>query len=100
MSRTDPLPEVPDEEPIDEGELIDAPDAPSAAQRFGITVAEQRRGEPLALRLAEEEPEAGEAPTVEETDQDAEDAAVRVVGSADELGGATDDPVDHYLEGA
>lgn len=99
MSETE-RPEVSIDEEIDESELVVAPDAPTAAGRFGTTAAEQRRGETFDRRLAEEESETDVDAGAEEPELDAEDDAVRVVESADELGGATDDPVDHYLEGA
>lgn len=87
---------------VEEGGSVldsDTPDAPMAVQEFGVTAEEQRRGEPLGRRLDEEEPEAAMSPRdAEEGDGDAEDAAMHVVGSVDELPGATADPVDHYLE--
>lgn len=60
-----PDPDMTTSEQLDEDELgtdpledgADAPDDYSAADRFGTTRREQREGEPLERRLAEEEPE-------------------------------------------
>lgn len=93
-------------EEIDRGEPLIPADSPTAVQAFGTTAEEQRRGESLDRRLAEEEPDTGERPrhghdvADEETDVDAEDAAMRVVEGPDLLPGAVDDPVDHYVEEA
>lgn len=81
--------------------MSDTPEAPLGVQEFGVTADEQRRGESLGRRLDEEEPEGGDVTRRRSDDtgeRDAEDAAMHVVESIDDLPGATDDPVDHYLE--
>lgn len=83
---------------VEEGGSVmdsDTPDGPRGVQEFGVTAEEQRRGESLDMRLSEEEPEGAAQP--EEGDGDAEDAAMHVVERVEDLPGATDDPVDHYL---
>lgn len=45
-----------DADPLEEG--MDPPDEWAAADRYGMTEAEQREGESLEQRLSEEEPDA------------------------------------------
>lgn len=93
-------------EEIDQAEPLAPADSPVGVQAFGTTAEEQRRGESLDRRLAEEEPDTGDRPRSGSDDEsadvdvDAEDAAMRVVDGPDLLPGAVDDPVDHYVEDA
>lgn len=44
----------------DGDEVVDPPEHWSGVDKFGMTAREEREGEPLAQRLAEEEPDVGE----------------------------------------
>ncbi|MVA77537.1 hypothetical protein GC722_16155 [Auraticoccus sp. F435] len=68
--------EKPGDDPLDQG--FTAPDGWSAAEGFGNTVAEQREGETLDQRIAQEEPDIGvdddlPAPQTLDSDTTAED---------------------------
>ncbi|MEV0360901.1 hypothetical protein AB0H71_33065 [Nocardia sp. NPDC050697] len=80
-----------DEVRNDDGDaVVDPPDDWSGANRFGMTAREEREGEPLAQRLAEEEPDVGEVRdhTVDEPVADIEDEVERLpADDADELFG-------------
>lgn len=71
-------------------EEVPMPDEPMAVDDYGTTPAEQARPEPLADRVAREEPD------VDQPDVSAEEAAMRVVdeGSAP---GVTDDASPDYV---
>ncbi|MFC8529348.1 hypothetical protein [Nocardia sp. NPDC057227] len=80
-----------DEVRNDDGDaVVDPPDDWSGANRFGMTAREEREGEPLAQRLAEEEPDVGEP--IDHTTEELADAGVTDVeqlpaDDADELFG-------------
>jgi hypothetical protein len=66
-----------------EDEFTDPPDDWAAADRFGTTPREQREGEPLSLRLTEEQPEDA-PPEPEQPAADADPDDLQVV-TADDL---------------
>lgn len=84
-------------DPLEEG--MDPPEGWSAADRTGVTTREQREGETLDERLAEEQPDIGEmsdtvAPEIDEAPDlkaPTGDADVAATGGqvADEAGGST-----------
>jgi hypothetical protein len=87
---------------IEDGVPFTPPDAPTASQSYGTTAGEQRAGESFDRRLAEEEPDVDVPHTDDHEDDrlDAEEAALHIVDGPDRLPGATDDPIDHYVEDA
>ncbi|HET9422620.1 MAG TPA: hypothetical protein VFO49_15875 [Nocardioides sp.] len=75
--------QLPPEDTLEDGgdpldDLNTPPDDYSAGQRFGNTPAEEERGETLAQRLRQEEPESGD-PYVDDSDRPAEEAAIHEV---------------------
>ncbi|MDY6807827.1 MAG: hypothetical protein SW127_02305 [Actinomycetota bacterium] len=80
-------------DPLEDG--LDPPEGWSAADRTGVTTREQREGETLDERLAEEEPDIdelpdGDVPTGGEVHTGADDFDIAATGgqTADEAGGS------------
>jgi hypothetical protein len=77
------------EDPLEKG--IEPPEQWAAADGFGTTASEQRAGETLDQRLAQEQPDVGEARTPP-TDTEAESAQGRGQ-NADTAGGSVADAI-------
>ncbi|WP_067660926.1 hypothetical protein [Nocardia harenae] len=91
-----------DEVRNDDGDVVvDPPDDWSGANRFGMTAREEREGETLAQRLAEEEPDYGEPRdhTGDEVVAETEDEVEQLpADDADELFGKHHGQVDGVPE--
>ncbi|MXP19932.1 hypothetical protein GIY30_00945 [Gordonia sp. HNM0687] len=75
-------------DPLEDG--IDPPEGWSAADRTGVTTREQREGETLDERLAEEEPDIDEVPDGDLQTDGTGDSEMAAIGgqTADEAGGS------------
>ena len=78
----------------DGDEVVDPPDGWSEADKYGMTLREEREGEPLDYKLAAEEPD----PSPDEPDPpDESDPTDHVTAESEDVELQSDDQLDHIL---